>query len=102
MVTSHADRTSPVVRGKWILENSSGCRCRRRRPEVPPLKENGRGREAADDARADGASIGPTRPVPTCHKVMDPIGFALENFDAVGAWRDREAGVPIDAIGAAG
>ena len=83
--TSHADRTSPVVRGKWILENMLGMPPPPPPPDVPPLEEN-EAWQPRDDARADGAaSRNPA--CARCHRIMDPIGLALENFDAVGAWR---------------
>jgi hypothetical protein len=97
-VTSHSDRTSPVVRGKWILENILGMPVPPPPPDVPPLKENQEGekprtmREQMAEHRANPVCA-------SCHKAMDPIGFALENFDAVGAWRTDEAGVKIDASG---
>ena len=97
-VTSHADRTSPVVRGKWILENLLGAPPPGPPPEVPPLTENAEGalpkslRERMELHRANAVCA-------SCHKVMDPIGFSLENFDAVGAWRTQDAGLPIDASG---
>jgi len=97
-VTSHAERTSPVVRGKFILENILGTPVPPPPPDVPALKETAAGdkpktmREQMAEHRANAACA-------TCHKVMDPIGFALENFDAVGAWRTREAGGAIDASG---
>ena len=97
-VTSHADRTSPVVRGKWVLENLLGAPPPPPPPEVPPLPENTedapprtlRARFELHRANAVCAS---------CHKVMDPIGFSLENFDATGAWRTEESGAPINAAG---
>jgi len=100
MVTSHADRTSPVVRGKWILENLLGAPVPPAPANVPPLKEtNDRPggkiltmRERMAEHRTDPACSG-------CHSIMDPLGFALENFDAVGAYRTREARIPIDATG---
>ena len=97
-LTSHATRTSPVVRGKWILENILGTPPPSPPPDVPTLKENEKGqkprtmREQMAEHRAN-----PT--CASCHKIMDPIGFALENFDAVGAWRTEDAGAPIDASG---
>jgi hypothetical protein len=97
-VTSHATRTSPVVRGKWILENILGTPPAPPPPDVPALKENEQGavprtvREQMAEHRANPVCA-------SCHKVMDPLGFALENFDAVGAWRTREAGGWIDASG---
>jgi hypothetical protein len=97
-VTSHSDRTSPVVRGKWVLDNILGTPPPPPPPNVPPLKEE-EGvakpmtmRERMERHRADPGCA-------SCHKVMDPIGFALENFDAVGAWRTRESRVPIDTSG---
>jgi hypothetical protein len=97
-VTSHATRTSPVVRGKWILENILGTPPPPPPPDVPALKENEKGRkprtmrEQMAEHRADPVCA-------SCHKIMDPIGFALENFDATGGWRTEDAGVPIDASG---
>jgi mono/diheme cytochrome c family protein len=96
-VTSHADRTSPVVRGKWILENLLGAPPPPPPPNVPPL-EAGEGvaplamRERMAQHRRNPACA-------NCHKIMDPIGLALENFDAVGAWRTHDAATPIDASG---
>jgi Protein of unknown function (DUF1592)/Protein of unknown function (DUF1588)/Protein of unknown function (DUF1585)/Protein of unknown function (DUF1587)/Protein of unknown function (DUF1595) len=98
LVTSHADRTSPVVRGKWILENLLGTPPPSPPQVVPPLKENEEGvkpltmRAKMEEHRANPVCA-------SCHKMMDPIGFTLENFDAVGAWRARDAGEPIDASG---
>ena len=97
-VTSHAERTSPVLRGKWILENILGTPVPPPPPDVPPLKERADGemprtlREQMVEHRANPVCA-------SCHKVMDPIGFALENFDAVGMWRAHEAGGPIEASG---
>jgi Protein of unknown function (DUF1592)/Protein of unknown function (DUF1588)/Protein of unknown function (DUF1587)/Protein of unknown function (DUF1585)/Protein of unknown function (DUF1595)/Planctomycete cytochrome C len=98
LVTSHAGRTSPVVRGKWILDNLVGTPPPPPPPDVPALEEKGESaqphsvRERLERHRASPACAG-------CHKLMDPLGFALENFDAVGAWRTRDEGVPIDASG---
>jgi hypothetical protein len=89
-VTSHAERTSPVLRGKWILENIVGLPVPPPPPDVPQLKPGAEGekprtiREQMIEHRANPACA-------TCHKVMDPVGFALENFDAVGAWREIDA-----------
>ncbi len=96
-VTSHADRTSPVVRGKWILENLFGV------PPPPPLpgvalKEEGD--DAAPKTMRERMERHRANPeCASCHRLMDPLGFALENFDAVGAWRTTEAGKPIDTSG---
>jgi hypothetical protein len=97
-LTSHAERTSPVVRGKWILENLLGLQVPPPPPNVPPLPEKKDGdkprtmREQMAEHRANAVCA-------ACHKTLDPIGFALENFDAVGAWRGQDAGSPIDASG---
>ena len=97
-VTSHAERTSPVLRGKWVLENLLGLPVPPPPPDVPQLKGNEEGqkprtlREQMAEHRANAVCA-------SCHKVMDPVGFALENFDAVGAWRTHEPGGPIDASG---
>jgi len=94
MSTSKADRTSPVVRGKWILENLIGTAPPPPPANVPPL-ETAPGakprtiRERMASHRAPGCV--------SCHQLIDPLGFALEGFDAVGAWRTHEAGAPIDA-----
>jgi hypothetical protein len=98
MATSYANRTSPVLRGKWILENILGTPPASPPPDVPALKENVAGvkapsvRQLLEQHRSN-----PT--CATCHRVMDPLGFSLENFDAVGAYRTNDHGNPIDAAG---
>jgi mono/diheme cytochrome c family protein len=96
-VTSHAERTSPVLRGKWVLENLLGLIVPPPPENVPPLvtKEG----EAPKTLRAQMEAHRATPVCASCHKLMDPIGFALENFDAVGSWRTQEAAGPIDASG---
>jgi hypothetical protein len=96
-VTSYATRTSPVIRGKWVLENLVGAPPPPPLPDVPALKDNTvaanlsvRARLAEHRANAACAS---------CHNLMDPIGFSLENFDAIGRWRTLEDGLPVDATG---
>ena len=98
-VTSYATRTSPVLRGKWVLENLLSAPPPPPPPDVPALKTDGPEpgktltmREAMIQHRANPACAG-------CHARMDPIGFSMENFDALGKWRDRDAGVAIDASG---
>jgi mono/diheme cytochrome c family protein len=94
-ITSHANRTSPVVRGKWVLDNLLNSPPPPPPPDVPPLDEDVAPqtmRERMEQHRRSPACA-------SCHRVMDPIGFALENFDAVGAWRTTEAAAPIDASG---
>jgi hypothetical protein len=97
-VTSYATRTSPVIRGHWILKNLLGAPPPPPPPDVPTLEDNTvsaslpmRERLAAHRENAACAS---------CHNVMDPIGFALENYDAVGRWRATEDGHAVDATGA--
>lgn len=97
-LTSHAERTSPVVRGKWILENLMGVSVPPPPPDVPPLKERKDG-EAPRTMREQMVEHRASPVCATCHKIMDPIGFSLENFDAVGAWRTTDSGNPIDASG---
>jgi hypothetical protein len=96
-LTSHAEKTSPVLRGKWILENLFGTPPPVPPPNVPALEEKVDGRVRT--MREQMESHRKNQPCAGCHKLMDPIGFALENFDAVGAWRTRDAGAAIDASG---
>ena len=98
LVTSNANRTSPVQRGKWILENLLGSPPPLPPPNVPPLKENS-GEAAATSVRERMEQHRANQPCAGCHKIMDPIGLALENFDGVGAWRDVDSGNKIDASG---
>jgi hypothetical protein len=97
LVTSHADRTSPVVRGKWILDNLVGTPPPPPPAEVPAFPEDTPGAPKSVRARMEQHRANPA--CASCHRIMDPLGLALENFDAVGAWRSDEAGAPIDASG---
>jgi uncharacterized protein DUF1592/uncharacterized protein DUF1588/uncharacterized protein DUF1587/uncharacterized protein DUF1585/uncharacterized protein DUF1595 len=97
-LTSKAERTSPVVRGKWILENILGMPVPPPPPDVPPLREN-KDREKPLTMREQMVEHRANAVCASCHKTMDPIGLALENFDAVGAWRTSDAGGPIDVSG---
>ena len=100
MVTSYANRTAPTIRGKWVLENLLGSPPPPPPPNVPSLMDRGENgkilsmREQMEKHRANPACA-------VCHKNMDPIGFALENFDAIGKWRRTSgaAETPIDASG---
>ena len=95
-VTSYPTRTSPVLRGTWILENVFGAPPPPPPPNVPTLDNSVPAslpmRERLGAHRANPACS-------SCHSIIDPIGFALENFDALGRWRDYEDGVPVDATG---
>jgi hypothetical protein len=100
MLTAYPNRTSPVVRGAWILDRLLGTPPPEPPPEVPTLPQNGRGQPA----RTLRARIEQHRANPTCfacHGVMDPLGLALENFNAVGQLRthDPETLTPIDSSG---
>ncbi|MGH9324972.1 MAG: DUF1592 domain-containing protein [Vicinamibacteria bacterium] len=99
-LTSHANRTSPVLRGKWVMEVLLGNPPPPPPPDVPELEESGEAdggrllsvREQMERHRSSAACQ-------SCHRVIDPIGLALENFDATGAYRIKDNGVPIDATG---
>ncbi len=98
LVTSVATRTSPVARGKWILENLLGTPAPLPPPNVPPLKENeGSSQPASIRQKMEEHRNNPT--CAACHKIMDPIGFSLENFDLIGRWRATDGGTGIDASG---
>ena len=93
-VTSYATRTSPVIRGKWVLENLLGSPPPKPPTNVPSLKDNTIAanlsvRQRLAEHRANAACM-------ACHKSIDPVGFTLEEFDAIGRWRDVEEGEPID------
>ena len=97
-VSSYPQRTSPVLRGKWVLENILGTPPPPPPPNVPSLKENALGiapqtlRERLEQHRANPVCA-------TCHDRIDPLGFALENYDVLGRWRTSDAGKPIDSAG---
>ena len=96
-VTSYATRTSPVVRGNWILENLLGSPTPPPPADIPALSESTVDstlplRQRLEQHQADSACK-------SCHLRIDPLGFALENFDAVGVWRENEGGEKVDARG---
>ncbi|HET6882800.1 MAG TPA: DUF1592 domain-containing protein, partial [Pirellulales bacterium] len=97
-ITSNPTRTSPVKRGKWILEQLLDMPPPPPPPNAGDLKDDGKVvssaslRERMEQHRANPSCA-------TCHAPMDPLGFGLENFDAIGAWRDRDGAFPIDASG---
>ena len=97
-VTSYANRTSPVVRGKWLLENIFGTPPPSPPPDVPPLPDKGNeGKPASVRARLEMHRKNPV--CAACHAPMDPLGFALESFDGIGMWRTHEGEVPVDVSG---
>ena len=99
MVTSYPNRTSPVQRGVWVLENIVGAAVPIPPPNVPELEESANHESHPKTLRAQ-MELHTTKPFCAgCHKIMDPVGFALENFDAVGKWRTEEHGEPIVATG---
>jgi mono/diheme cytochrome c family protein len=98
-VTSYPNRTSPVVRGKWILENLLGTPLPPPPPDVDTNLEEDRPGEKPRTLRERFEAHRRSPSCAGCHRLMDPPGFALENFDAVGAWRTRDAGLPIDTDG---
>jgi hypothetical protein len=95
-LTSYGNRTSPVLRGRYVLETILGTPPPTPPPNVPPLKENQAGtaqlsvRQLLEQHRANATCA-------SCHRVLDPPGLALENFDAIGQWRTKDSGVPVDA-----
>jgi hypothetical protein len=96
-ITSNPTRTSPVKRGKWILENIFNTPPPPPPPNVPALEEDtkkitGTLRQVLEKHRSDSHCI-------SCHERMDPLGLALENYDATGAWRTRDGSAPVDASG---
>lgn len=98
-VTSYATRTSPVIRGKWILDNVLGVPPPPPPPDVPALKENTGSSAKSLSIRERMAQHRDNPACSGCHQLMDPVGFSLENYDAVGRWRSVEEGKPIDVAG---
>jgi hypothetical protein len=97
-VTSYTTRTSPTIRGKWLLENILAAPMPPPPPNVPPLEDSNKGgkalsvREMLEKHRQNPVCA-------SCHARMDPLGFSLENFDAIGQWRTTDAGTTINASG---
>ena len=97
-VTSYPNRTSPVLRGKWVLDNLLGAPPPPPPPDVPQIEENVPGEQPR--SIRERLELHRENPVcASCHTKMDPIGLALEPFDAIGRWRDTDGGLPIDASG---
>ncbi|MFH5803272.1 DUF1592 domain-containing protein [Alienimonas sp. DA493] len=93
LASSYSQRTSPVLRGAWVLETLIGVKVPSPPPDVPELKvgrDKGTVREKLARHREDPACY-------ACHNLMDPVGFALDNYDILGRWRTEEGGAPIDA-----
>jgi hypothetical protein len=96
-VSSYPTRTSPVIRGKWILENLLNTPPPPPPPDVPAFDDNGVGsiasvRQRLESHRANPACAG-------CHSRLDPLGFGLENYDAIGRWRTTDGDIPVDSAG---
>ena len=99
-LTSVSNRTSPVIRGKYVMAVLLGTPPPVPPPNVPPLKENApSGSVKMQSVRERLEAHRVNEPCRSCHQMMDPIGFALENFDGVGQWRTNELGLAIDARG---
>jgi hypothetical protein len=97
-LTSQANRTSPVQRGKYVMEVLLGTPPPNPPPDVPALKENVNN-EKQQTVRERMEQHRQNEPCHNCHQMMDPIGLSLENFDAVGVWREKDSGVPVDNSG---
>ncbi len=97
-VTSNPTRTSPVKRGKWVLEQILGTPPPPPPPDIPVLNEDQKAltgtslRQRMEQHRAKASCA-------ACHSRLDPLGFGLENFDALGVWRDKDGAIPIDSSG---
>ena len=96
-VSSYSTRTSPVLRGKWVLDNLLNAPPPEPPNDVPSLEDSKIGKSVTMREQLEEHRKNPT--CASCHKRMDPLGFGLENFDAVGAWRTADGNFPIDATG---
>jgi hypothetical protein len=100
LLTSTSDRTSPVQRGKWVLTNILGTIPPNPPPGVPPLKEAAGGSVSGEQTMRQRMELHRANPAcASCHKMMDPIGFALESFDGIGKWRTTQFGQKLDTSG---
>lgn len=99
LVTSNPTRTSPVKRGLFVLENLLATPAPPAAPDVPPLEASAKGDRKNLPLRQIMKIHAQEKICASCHARMDPIGLALENFNAVGLWRDQENGHPIDTAG---
>jgi hypothetical protein len=99
-VTSNPDRTSPVKRGLFILDNILGTPPAPPPPDIPPLEESGKKVNGRKPTLREALALHREKPLcSSCHNRMDPLGLALENFNALGRWRDKERETPIDPTG---
>jgi hypothetical protein len=97
-VTSYSTRTSPTIRGKWLLETILDAPPPAPPPDVPALEESNKdGKPRSVREMLEAHRTNPT--CASCHARMDPLGLSLEHFDAIGQWRTHDAGTPIDASG---
>lgn len=96
-VSSYSTRTSPVLRGKWVLENLLNDPPPAPPPGVPPLDDSKTGQSASMRQQMEAHRANPV--CASCHSRMDPLGFGLENFNAIGAWRTEDGKFPVDASG---
>jgi hypothetical protein len=98
VTTAKPERTSPVTRGKWVMTNMLGMSPPSPPADVPPLPARAADPNAAEPTMREKMLSHRVRPdCVQCHRLMDPIGFALENFDGIGAWRTRDEGKPVNA-----
>jgi hypothetical protein len=98
LLTSHTTKTSPILRGKWILDSLLNSPPPPPPPGIPPLQESSpNGKKLTTRQQVEQHRINPT--CASCHSRMDPLGFSLENFDVTGKWRTRDEGGEIDASG---
>ncbi len=93
LATSYPNRTSPVLRGGWVLETLLGIKVPNPPPDIPQLKRNAKTKKSVREQLSDHRAIPACA---ACHNLIDPLGFALENYDVLGRWRDEENGTPID------
>ena len=100
VLTSHANRTSPVLRGKWVMEVLMGTPPPPPPPDVPTLEETDKAKDGHELTTRERMEIHRANPTcDACHRFMDPIGLAMDNFDVTGKWRIRENGMPLDTRG---
>ncbi|HWK55087.1 MAG TPA: DUF1592 domain-containing protein [Hyphomicrobiales bacterium] len=102
MISSHTDRTSPIVRGQWVLTNILGAPAPAPPPNIPPLPEPSDAEGLVQTLRQRMEMHRNNPACSSCHEMMEPIGYSMEYFDAIGAWREREHGIESPLIDATG